>query len=45
VTEHFESWRRVRDVCPEGTAYRYEEPQLRYHYLKESGTLAKLASG
>lgn len=42
VNEHFEAWRRVRDVCPEGATYRYGEDQLRYHYTKERAPLLRL---
>ena len=39
VSEHFELWRRVRDVCPEGAPHRYDEAQLRYHYTKDKELL------
>jgi hypothetical protein len=42
MNEHFDAWRRVRDVCPEGAAYRYQEDQLRYHYTKEREPLLRL---
>lgn len=44
VNEHFELWRRVRDVCPEGTLHRYDEDQLRYHYTKEREPLLRLVA-
>lgn len=28
------AWVRVRDVCPEGRAHRYDEGQIDYHYTK-----------
>jgi hypothetical protein len=42
VDKHFELWRRVRDVCPEGAPYAYAEEQLRYHYTKERAPLLQL---
>lgn len=40
LTEHFDVWRRVRDVCPEGVEHRYGEEQVRYHYTKERVSFA-----
>lgn len=43
VTEHFDLWRRVREVCPQGGDHRYSEEQLRYHYIKDREILGKRA--
>jgi methylmalonic aciduria homocystinuria type C protein len=43
ISEHFDIWRRVRDVCPEGGEHRYGEEQLRYHYTKAQELLLRLA--
>jgi len=34
VREDFPRWTRVREVCPEGRAFRYPSDQLEYHYAK-----------
>ena len=34
VREDFPRWTRVREVCPEGRAFRYSSQQLEYHYAK-----------
>ena len=42
VEQKWESWALVRDVCPEGKAYRYGDDQLRYHYTKDRSILRLL---
>ena len=32
--EAWRAWLAVRDACPVGRAYRYDDDQLRYHYTK-----------
>lgn len=34
-------WIAVRDACPMGAKYRYNEPQLRYHYEKDRNKLRR----
>ncbi len=33
------AWLAVRDACPVGRAYRYDDDQLRYHYTKDRSLL------
>lgn len=35
VEQKWEAWALVREVCPEGRAFRYGDDQLRYHYTKD----------
>ena len=35
-------WANVREVCPEGQAFRYGDDQLRYHYAKDRSILRLL---
>ena len=39
ATGRWQDWVAVRDACPVGRAYRYDEPQLRYHYRKDRADL------
>jgi methylmalonic aciduria homocystinuria type C protein len=32
VSAHAQAWIAIRDACPVGPAFRYDEAQLRYHY-------------
>ncbi|MDX2167772.1 MAG: hypothetical protein SF182_11935 [Deltaproteobacteria bacterium] len=32
-------WLAVRDACPIGRAHRYDEAQIRYHYIKDRRAL------
>ena len=34
-----QAWVAIRDACPVGTASRYSEAQLRYHYTKDREAL------
>jgi methylmalonic aciduria homocystinuria type C protein len=34
IAEHAAEWVAVRDVCPVGRSFRYDDEQLRYHYVK-----------
>ena len=36
---HWRAWLAMRDACPVGTASRYDDRQIRYHYLKERAIL------
>jgi len=42
VERQWESWADVREVCPEGRAFRYGDDQLRYHYTKDRSILRLL---
>lgn len=35
----WQAWLAVRDSCPVGRAERYSDPQIRYHYTKDSTLL------
>lgn len=39
VERRWQAWVAVRDACPVGRAYRYEEDQIRYHYTKDRRAL------
>jgi methylmalonic aciduria homocystinuria type C protein len=39
VEEKWRLWADVREVCPEGKAFRYGDNQLRYHYTKDRSIL------
>jgi methylmalonic aciduria homocystinuria type C protein len=34
MQQKWEAWLAVRDACPQGTASRYSDEQVRYHYTK-----------
>jgi len=38
------AWLAVRDACPAGRAYRYDDDQARYHYTKERSILERAAA-
>jgi methylmalonic aciduria homocystinuria type C protein len=42
VESQWKSWAEVREVCPEGRAFRYGDDQLRYHYAKDRSILRLL---
>jgi methylmalonic aciduria homocystinuria type C protein len=42
VERNWRAWALVREVCPEGHAYRYDDEQLRYHYVKDRSILRTL---
>jgi hypothetical protein len=42
VERNWRAWARVREVCPEGQTYRYDDDQLRYHYVKDRSILRML---
>jgi hypothetical protein len=35
------AWLAVRDACPIGRDYRYDDDQLRYHYTKDRAALGR----
>lgn len=35
------TWLAVRDTCPVGRAYRYDDEQIRYHYTKDRTVLLR----
>jgi len=39
IASAWRAWVAVRDACPVGTASRYGEAQLRYHYTKDRRSL------
>lgn len=39
IAASWQAWVAVRDACPVGTASRYSEPQLRYHYTNDRAVL------
>jgi cyanocobalamin reductase (cyanide-eliminating) / alkylcobalamin dealkylase len=39
VRDKWGAWLAVRDACPVGTAHRYPEAQIRWHYAHERGAL------
>jgi cyanocobalamin reductase (cyanide-eliminating) / alkylcobalamin dealkylase len=39
VEQSWQLWLACRDACPTGRAYRYDEAQIRYHYLKDRNQL------
>ncbi len=41
VSEVWRDWLAVRDACPLGRSYRFSEPQIRYHYLKDPEVLVE----
>jgi methylmalonic aciduria homocystinuria type C protein len=43
VERQWKAWANVREVCPEGTALRYGDEQLRYHYTKDRSILRRIA--
>ena len=38
---HWKLWLAVRDACPTGRAYRYDDEQARYHYTKDRAILRR----
>jgi methylmalonic aciduria homocystinuria type C protein len=34
IDEHWRLWVAVRDACPEGRVFRYDDDQVAYHYTK-----------
>ena len=44
VPEHWRAWVAVRDACPVGVSYRYDEEQIRYHYTRDKGVLCALTA-
>jgi cyanocobalamin reductase (cyanide-eliminating) / alkylcobalamin dealkylase len=42
VERQWRPWANVREVCPEGQAFRYGDDQLRYHYTKDRSILRLL---
>jgi methylmalonic aciduria homocystinuria type C protein len=45
VEQHWQLWLACRDACPTGRQYRYDEQQLRYHYLKDRAQLREACLG
>jgi cyanocobalamin reductase (cyanide-eliminating) / alkylcobalamin dealkylase len=43
VEQNWKSWAVIREVCPEGRAYRYGDEQLEYHYNKNPKLLRSIA--
>jgi cyanocobalamin reductase (cyanide-eliminating) / alkylcobalamin dealkylase len=41
IAEHASDWIAVRDACPVGTASRYDDAQLSYHYAPSSSKLVQ----
>lgn len=39
VEQRWRLWLAVRDACPVGRAYRYDDEQIRYHYTKDKSAL------
>ncbi|RMF17337.1 MAG: hypothetical protein D6761_04525 [Candidatus Dadabacteria bacterium] len=37
--DDWQDWVRIRDACPVGQAWRYDNPQLEYHYTKRRAIL------
>jgi methylmalonic aciduria homocystinuria type C protein len=35
VEQHWQLWLECRDACPTGRAHRYDDAQIRYHYVKD----------
>lgn len=35
VEDHWRLWLACRDACPTGRAHRYDDAQIRYHYVKD----------
>jgi hypothetical protein len=42
VERQWKPWANVREVCPEGQTFRYDDDQLRYHYAKDRSILRLL---
>jgi hypothetical protein len=43
MQKNFRLWLAVRDACPAGRPYRYDEEQIRYHYLGDRKRLLQAA--
>lgn len=43
IRANFALWLAVRDACPTGRAHRYDDPQIRYHYLVDREQLLAAA--
>jgi cyanocobalamin reductase (cyanide-eliminating) / alkylcobalamin dealkylase len=44
MQSHWQLWLACRDTCPTGREHRYDDAQIRYHYLQDTAELRRLCA-